>query len=389
MHVAGGRKAHNGLDSGMTNESARSGANATPLEESGKKHWLFYVVTGLGVGGAERVVIDLAKYAHTHGWRVVVIALNDDRRILEQYDTVPFEVVSLGINGSVRSTLRGLHRLLRLISERRPRVVHAHMFHALLAVLVCRAIYSRTPIIFTSHSFAGFSLVRRWIIKASRHLRFADVVFAEGQHPSLNAPRTVVIPNGVDVGSPQRRSMQRLGLIALFVGRLVGLKNPAGLIKAFMEANVPGGELWLVGDGVLREELEQMARGSRGRIKVLGLRRDVRELLRQADCLVLASEWEGLPMVVLEAGAEAVPVIATPVGALPELLKDRRGYVATLDEFPRLIAEIAENRQEAMQRGMRLFEHVSSAFSTAASGKRHLELYCLASGERTAGLGAP
>jgi glycosyltransferase involved in cell wall biosynthesis len=354
----------------------RAGSAVSP-QGTGSSGPLLQIISGLGVGGAERATLELTLKVHAAGREASIIGLNSDRQLLEQYRDVPFEVVSLGLNHDVRSWPRVLFQLTKLVKLRRPSIVHAHMFHGLLAGLWCRLIHPSIKLVFTSHSFAGFSLSRRMVIRATKWLRDADVIFSSSQHSDLNAPRSEIIPNGVAVDDESGLVRQPGKYVFLFVGRLVPLKNPLGLVDAFAKANIPSSELWMAGEGPLRDALEHQIsqRGLSRRVRLLGLRKDVRTVLRQAQCLVVPSQWEGLPLSALEAGAEGLPVIATPVGALPELLSDGRGFLTDLENMPQVMRLVVSRSAEAAERGARLRERVKTDFSLEACGIKHLQLY--------------
>jgi glycosyltransferase involved in cell wall biosynthesis len=114
------------------------------------------------------------------------------------------------------------------------------------------------------------------------------------------------------------------GLHLATVGRLVEVKNHAGLIRAFAEAARarPGLRLTIVGDGPLRGALEEQvgATGVSDRIRLPGFRSDIRAFLDSVDAFVLPSFSEGFGIALVEAMARGLPVLASTAGALPELM---------------------------------------------------------------------
>jgi glycosyltransferase involved in cell wall biosynthesis len=141
-----------------------------------------------------------------------------------------------------------------------------------------------------------------------------------------------VIPNGIEVQRfelPRRPVPGRI----LMVGRLAPPKRPDLALRALalLRRTRPEAELHVVGDGTLRPEAERLA-GELGlgeAVRFLGTRADLPELLAESDCLLLASDYEGFPLVVIEAMAAAVPVVATDVGGIHELIEHgRTGFVA-------------------------------------------------------------
>jgi glycosyltransferase involved in cell wall biosynthesis len=149
------------------------------------------------------------------------------------------------------------------------------------------------------------------------------------------ASRLEVIPNTVDLDRFRRSAEARaaireqLGIgddfVWLAVGRFQPAKDYPTMIAAFARlARNSTSRLILVGQGPLRGEVESLLRaeGLEDRVRFLGVRRDVSELMSGADGYVLSSAWEGMPVVLLEAAAVGLPVVATRVGGVAEVVED-------------------------------------------------------------------
>jgi glycosyltransferase involved in cell wall biosynthesis len=160
--------------------------------------------------------------------------------------------------------------------------------------------------------------------------------------PGMRPSQLSVIPNGVDVDRYRHRSNRQLarealglgsvGPVVAVVARLEPQKGHRHLIDAVAElaSTFPRLTLLLAGDGTLRPELEAQARdrGIGGNVRFLGHRADVRDVLEAADVFVLPSLWEAMPFALLEAMASGLPVVATGVAGVPELVADgRTGYL--------------------------------------------------------------
>lgn len=328
------------------------------------------------MGGAERVVLDLASQLDQRHIDCRLVSFSSDVGSFSVHGppAVPHDLID--IKASVWPRPWRAAEYVRLLKEFRPHVVHAHMYHALMLTLAASQMVSKRPaIVFTSHN-AYVHPKRARLIRLTRSFRSADIIFAIGQHPNINAERTVVIPNGVEVGMARLRPPDGQ-LQFLSVGRLVEQKDPFGLLESFAAAAIPNATLSYAGSGPLEMSLRQRtaALGLESQVRVLGLRKDVRALLRGADAFVMHSNHEGLPLAMLEAGAESLPVIATPVGAIPEVLRDKRGYVVPKAEFAATLRHVAARREEARQRGLRLFDHISKNYSIRAMVDKHEQLY--------------
>jgi glycosyltransferase involved in cell wall biosynthesis len=169
------------------------------------------------------------------------------------------------------------------------------------------------------------------------------------------------IPNGVDTfrfkPDPDIRAHVRtmLGVKDAFmwlaVGRFQPQKDYPNLLQAFAQLVSQEREALLViaGDGPLRPLMETLALdlGLKEQVKFLGLRRDVPDLMKAADAYVMSSAWEGMPMVLLEAAATGLPIVATNVGGNSEVVMDGQTGFLVPPKDPRALAE-------AMLRLMRL-----------------------------------
>jgi glycosyltransferase involved in cell wall biosynthesis len=217
-----------------------------------------------------------------------------------------------------------------------PDIVHANSSKAgVLGRLA--AVLARVPIrIFTVHGWAfsassgAESVLYRWADRLMAPLTTLTICVAERERAAglaartCVAERTVVIPNAVDVGAiPQARHDGGRPRV-LAVGRLAEPKDALTLVRAL--AAVPGHAFsaLLVGDGPDRPAVEAEVRrlGLQHAVTVAGTRDDVPELLARADVFALSSRSEGAPVSILEAMAAGLPVVASSVGGVPELVAD-------------------------------------------------------------------
>jgi len=336
-----------------------------------------HVITSLAVGGAERVLLDMVTHADARQLRTSIFSMTDDVSLLQQYAVPADSVLCLNFKQGLASAIRSTWLAAGWVRRERPNLMHAHMFHGLCLALLLKLLNPHIPLVFTSHNAAGFSRLRQLIIRLSRRWRSADTIFFTGQHSELNATRVVAIPNGVPVNGDGVDRWPAQPPALLFLGRLDSQKNPLGMIAAFETMKETNCQLWIAGDGVDREAVKLAVERSpaRARIRLLGVISDVKAHLRQCTALVLPSRWEGLPMVILEAGALGVPVVATPVGAVPIVLADGCGYLAEEARFAEVLDTVLANRQDAEARGRRLRERVLAEYSLTKMTERFLALY--------------
>lgn len=310
-----------------------------PAASAERKTRVLHIIPNFGPGGAERLVVDLMEATDRDRFKVAAVSLYPESgTILEQ------EIRRKGLKVHFLGKHRGLDlrmipRLCRVMRCFRPDVVHTHRYvlrYALLPALLCRV-----PVrVHTVHNVAekevdGIGKLVHWLA-----FRLGGVVPVSISQEVARTVRknygravgTPVIYNGIPTARFARPARERTagarGLVLLHIGRFAPQKNHRLLVEgcALASREYPSMQLWLVGEGPLRAEVERLVRekGLEERVLFLGVRSDVPELLAAADIFVLPSDWEGLPLVVVEAMAAGKPVIASAVGGVPELIEQER-----------------------------------------------------------------
>ncbi len=303
------------------------------------------VITDLDVGGAERSLAMLATRLEPRRWRPAVFCLSGPGQLVEVIRRADIHCECLQVNR--RNPVQAIVRLTRRLRRFKPQLVQSFMFHANLAARVA-APWAGWPWVVGGLRVAEHE--KRWHLIVDRltaPLVTGSVCVSQGvlrfsrEVAGLNPGRLTVIPNGIDprlfdtaVAVPRAA----IGIpddvyLALYVGRLDPQKGLPDLLDAAERVTTqrPNWHLALAGDGPSRPWLlEYLVKHPRLREKThwLGQRDDVPGLLKTADVLVLASLWEGMPNVVLEAMAARLPVIGTAVEGTEDLiLPGRTGWL--------------------------------------------------------------
>jgi glycosyltransferase involved in cell wall biosynthesis len=218
-----------------------------------------------------------------------------------------------------------------------------------------------------------------------------DVAAFSKSNGGLNPDRVHGIPNGVTVervANARPANLSVLGIsadskIMLFVGRLDPQKDPLWLMNAFPAVLKKMADVHLIfaGQGPLELEMRQTIAKMHLQQKahILGFRTDIPELLKSASVLVLPSHWEGMPNVVLEAFAAGIPVAATPVEGVSELVShNRTGLLVRskdANEFAELIAGLLSDPTRAARMGHSAQSLVSEKFTWEKMCESYVEIY--------------
>lgn len=303
---------------------------------------ILHVLPNFGTGGAERMAVHLMLRLLHDGFRVAAVSLYDrqgtDLETLLDREGIPVWYLGKrpGFDPRMYPRLAGVLRVFR------PGVVHTHLY--VLRYLLPLVFLRRCQVwLHTVHNLAEKEVdeVGKWVHRIAFRLGVVPVAIAREVAKSIERVYALkdvaLIPNGIPVAQyaletqigKAWRAKEGFGegeLLLVSVARLSPQKGHEVLIRAFSLAasSFPHMRLLLVGEGPLRAELEKLVRalGIEDRVRFLGLRTDIPQILVASDVFVLASWWEGNPLSVMEAMAAGKPVLATAVGGVPELVLD-------------------------------------------------------------------
>jgi glycosyltransferase involved in cell wall biosynthesis len=360
---------------------------------------ILYVITRSEVGGAQVVVLtylrslresaDLALVTGEEGF------LANEARAL---GITVFVVPQLVPQVSLRMDWRAVRALYQVIRAYKPDLVHAHSSKAGLIGRVAASL-AKVPSVFTAHGFAfteNAGVMRRILAISGEWIaaRLGGAVIAVSDYDSDLAVRCRVLsPNQVSVihnGLPDMsfRATPAAGLQVniVMVARFAPPKAHDSVLRALSGLHVDF-KLWFIGDGpsIARVRADSIKFGLSERVLFMGTRSDVPELLSKAHIFVLASEYEGLPISILEAMRAGLPVVASDVGGTRECVRNHHnGFLVQRGDAEGLRARLSELiasctlRERMGQAGRKLFEE---EFTEAAMIQKSIRVYEAALGK--------
>jgi glycosyltransferase involved in cell wall biosynthesis len=373
---------------------------------------ILHVVESLAAGGAERQLVNVITGTSPFGVEHVVVALGGSQHVAGELRQRGYRVENLDVKSSWPA-LPAARRVRRLVQLEDPDIVHSWMFHGDVAARLALSGRVRPPLV-TSVQTAPYEPEVRKAAGWPRHSvalrRFVDASTARLTRTTFVACSQFVarscikrlrvspervrhIYNAVQYGDlvadTDGRSIRRkvgIGSDAFVIGNVARLDRGKGqyrLIEAFVVAARQRDDLHLliVGAGPLEDALRERAAaaGLADRVHLLGLRGDVGPVLHALDLFAFPSLFEGLPLAVIEAMAVGVPVIASSVGPLPEIIS--HGATGLLvapqdtDGWASAIIDLAgdEPRRESLGRAGR--DHVLRHFTIDATRQAWTDLY--------------
>ncbi len=297
---------------------------------------ILYLLTSLGIGGAENQVVALAERMAAKGHVVALLVLKHT----DEEWPVKLPVMRLNLRKTPVRIWRGLRFARDFLVLFRPDILHSHTFPANLFTRLLTAMLrgkrSSPRVLSTIHNVNEGGWQRMLLYRATDS--FSDQVTAVSAAAAerftrlhaVPAAKMLVLTNGIDAEAfaPDRARRKRMrsemsagnAFVWLAVGRLVPAKDYPNLLRAFEKVHSvhPSSRLWIAGEGDAAPYAGEPVQG----VAFLGLRHDIPALLDGADGFVLSSAWEGLPLALGEAMAMEKLAVATDVGGVRELIGD-------------------------------------------------------------------
>jgi len=363
---------------------------------------VLHIISGDLWAGAEVQVLTLAKaLKNSTNTTIDIVLLNhgelEQKLISSSVNTIVFDESKL-------NSLTILWKLIRIIRQIKPDVIHTHRFKENILGCVAAQLNGNIPTIRTSHGAAEhtlswWQLPKRLILWLDfffgRYLQHAIIAVSEELAEKLKkdfpASKVHVIENGIDLQGVNKHVFDKklnattdtfnIG----FAGRLVPVKRVDTLLKTarYTLDNYPEQRIafHIYGDGPLRDELERLNRNLKTDtiVSFEGHCNDILRRIQNMDALLITSDHEGLPMILLEAMALGTPIIAHAVGGIPHLLDQGRcgilitenkpaNFAIGIDHLINSPAKISEITREAKRR-------VEEKYSAEKNAQAYLLLY--------------
>ena len=350
-----------------------------------------FCITGLEPGGAEKNLVELATRLDPTRFRATVYSLGPrpQRRVLvERLQEAGVDTHFLDCTQQ-RQYFLAVKRLTDGLRQLRPALLQTFLFHANLIGAAAARRVGELPFVTGMRVAEPHRPLRRMLEKygtsrAGRSVCVSDEVAQQTQR--VDREKIVVIPNGVDVSkfALPGDSLREFPAPAsgrkwlTYVGRLDRQKRVDRLVAAFasLQETLPGHDLLIVGDGPLRAKVQRQIAtcGLMDRVRFTGWREDIPAILQATDILLLASDWEGMPNVILEAMAAAVPVVSFDVPGVLQLLgegvreqvvcrADCRGEAERIEQFAQRTAALAKTPQLRNRIGAQNQQRVRTHFA--------------------------
>lgn len=360
---------------------------------------ILYIIGQLGIGGAERQLLELVKHLDKDRYAPKVCCLSGDTSLAEDIRKTGTEVITFERKHGFE--FRRLLQLYRLVKYENPLIVQTSM-HSANSYGRIVAKLAQVPIMIASERDIG--LDRTWVgLQFDKVLAKipSQMIVSNSRYGAewitncgIDYRKVTIIYNGIDISrfsfmrDIAAKKRQEMGFnpseaIVGIVAHLTPVKNHECFLLAGRKIlnTYPETKFLIVGDGPLRSKLETVSKhlGLSDSVTFTGQRRDVPELMAMLNVFTLCSLSEGMPNAVLEAMAAGKPVVVTNVGGCPEIVEEAKtGFIVPSNDpsaFAEKIMTLLANKELANRMGQTGRKRVEANFTVHKMTRSYEELY--------------
>ncbi len=357
-----------------------------------KKIKVLHLVASPAIGGAEKVILSLTRNLNRERFDVVIgisiLSKEKSNVFWEEAAGAGIEAVLEPIRIQHRYSITQLIDLIRIIRKHRPHIIHTHGFKTHFFGIIAAKIFKISSVatvhgMYSNRPKASLLFTTRYFVlrKFRKIIAVSDEINNILVKMGISYSRIVTIRNvpfiremRIESNNSSLRKEKCISAktkIVGFVGRLEHVKGCSQFVKAAYKVLPHFSDLNFVifGDGSKKNKLEEevTSRGYEKKIIFYGFRKKTEKIFNTLDCFVLPSLNEGIPLALLEAMYYGVPVIATCVGGVPEVIKDHESGILVhpnnVDELAKAMIETLRNFDAAKKRALVAKETISNNYS--------------------------
>lgn len=348
------------------------------------------IMPEFGLAGAEIMCENLTYELRKAGHEVIVVSMYDyHSAITERLERAGVEIRYLGKKPGLDPSM--ILKMWKVFRETGAEVIHTHRYcaqYAMPAAMLAgvkHRVHTLHSVALIENKKKAARILNKFFYKYCHLIpvSLSELVKESVLESYQLAPDAVpMIFNGIDLSRciPKENYARKGNFKILHVGRFSEEKNHIGLISAFQifHANHPESELRLIGDGKLRPAAEAHARnlGLEQDVKFLGLQSHVYDFMHEADVFALTSNYEGIPMTLIEAMGTGLPVVATRVGGIPDMLDDDSALLVPVDvqAIEEALERYYDDELLRQKHGLTALKH-AARFSAQVMAENYLKIY--------------
>ena len=348
------------------------------------------VMPNFALAGAERMCENLIYGLQQQGIEVIVVSLfNQHSIITDNLEARGVKIIyldkKLGFDFSI------IKKLKKIFKAEKPDVIHTHRYSIEYAIpaAILAGVKKRVHTVHNLAEKENIKKARRLNKLFFKFFHVTPVALSPliqksiAKEYNINTKKIPIVFNGIDLSKCQSKKDYNLGPVIriLHIGRFEEQKNHIGLIEAFSlyHSIYTISVLRLIGDGEKKSEIESIVqeKGLKDSVEFLGLQENVYSFLEESDIFTLPSLYEGVPITLIEAMGTGLPIVATCVGGVPNLIESgKEGLLTSSDtkEISQMFVQFTENMELRKSCGQNAKEK-SALFSNEMMAKEYIKIY--------------
>jgi len=358
--------------------------------------------SNIGFFGAENVIVEIAKGLSCYNYQPIIGVFFNSQNPHDELIKVAqqYKINTQTFNCNGRFDIKTIFAIRKYVRTQNIEIIHSHGYKTNIYGLLATR-FMNLPLVSTCHPWIETSLLMKIYAAIDKLcLTQFDKVVAISDHIEkkllsygISKDRISIISNGVDINRfhknfdrnriAREMKLDPDSIIIGTIGRLSEEKGHIYLIEAIKRVREVNSNIILifVGDGQLREMLQNKTAelGLQKHVRFLGIQRDIPKILSLIDIFVLPSLSEGVPMVILEAMAAKKPIIATNVGAIPNILShNETGIIVTPRDhngIANAILALLKDPDKLADLGHKAYLKVNNKYSSKIMVKKYIEIY--------------
>jgi len=361
---------------------------------------ILYLTTTSQIGGAEQILLAIGEKIDSNLFDIEVCTLFPKGVLNEQLDKLKVKNYNLNLKNWLYSPV-AIYRLYRLLKKEKYDILNTWLFHPSIIGLLVGSITNTTYILETRH-YCKLKFNTRLRQHIDRIIATKmDIIIAVSNaakkilinYEKVDPNKITVIYNGININKfkfniKQREQIRKIfsiqdKIVLSYTANLRPIKGHQYLLEAIskIKNQYTNIVLLLIGEGVLRNELEALTKQLHieDNVRFLGYRTDIPDILSATDIYVHPSVEEGFGIAIIEAMAVGLPVIATNVGGIPEIITNGVNGILVPPENPQALAEAIgdliehpDKRKALAEKGQ---QHVAATFTDDVMVKKYMEVY--------------
>ena len=344
------------------------------------KKTILHVIPVFATGGAERLVLEYAKYLDKDHYDVHVASCVEDGELRGAFEEVLDIEVKCVSRSNAGGRIAAYRELFAYVKKIQPSIIHTHMISADLFGYLCKRLLKKKVVwISTMHNMETHSSVmRQWLWKkilpkADNVITVSKAVQAFTEETfNILPPKNTLLLNGIQTKKwldvPVKKYKKNQPIQIASIGRLWEQKGHVYLFEALSLCDDVNYQLHLFGDGPLRDTLEQKAvdYGISDNVTFHGVVKDIPNALKDIDIVVQPSLWEGLSLVVMEVMSAGKPIIASMAAGEELILHNNTGYLVptkSRQELANMLQSVVNNMKDAEQVALKARAYAKDHFT--------------------------